>query len=102
MGVGAWQVWKHGGWAAQQEALNLWVFQLIFNLFWNPLFFLKHDMALALLDIGVLWGLIIVLIRAFCRVEPTAGYIQLPYLAWVTFASVLNYTLLKLNTEPVR
>ena len=58
-------------------------------------------MALALFDIGVLWGLIIVLIGAFCRIEPSAGYIQLPYLAWVTFASILNYTLLKLNTEPV-
>ncbi|DBB14653.1 TPA: hypothetical protein ACH3X3_004286 [Trebouxia sp. C0006] len=52
MGVGAWQVWKHGGWAAQKDALSLWVFQLIFNLFWNPLFFLKHDMSLALFDIG--------------------------------------------------
>ena len=90
-----------GGWVQQQDALALWVFQLIFNLFWNPLFFLKHDMALALFDIGVLWGLIIVLIGAFCRIEPSAGYIQLPYLAWVSFASVLNYTLLKLNTEPV-
>ena len=58
-------------------------------------------MALALFDIGVLWGLIIVLIGAFIRIEPLAGYIQLPYLAWVTFAAVLNYTLLKLNTEPV-
>lgn len=58
-------------------------------------------MALALFDIGVLWGLIVVLIGAFIRIEPSAGYIQLPYLAWVTFAAVLNYTLLKLNTEPV-
>jgi len=159
MGVGAWQVWKHGGWAAQKDALSLWVFQFIFNLFWNPLFFLKHDMSLALFDIGgmhpnpipsqiscrlsirslcfpnccrnnmlipssfgrqdqdlchtlyiendssslpaVLWALVIVLIGVFVKVEPLAGYLQLPYLAWVTFASVLNYTLLKLNTQPV-
>lgn len=100
MGVGTWQVWKHGGWAAQKDALSLWVFQLIFNLFWNPLFFLKHDMSLALFDIGVLWALVIVLIGVFVKVEPLAGYLQLPYLAWVTFASVLNYTLLKLNTQP--
>ncbi|KAL3133618.1 hypothetical protein ABBQ32_008139 [Trebouxia sp. C0010 RCD-2024] len=100
MGVGAWQVWKHGGWAAQQDVLALWVFQLIFNLLWNPLFFLKHDMALALFDIGALWSLIVVLIGAFWRVEPSAAYLQLPYLAWVSFASVLNYTLLKLNTVP--
>ena len=52
MGVGAWQVWKHGGWAGQKDALSLWVFQLIFNLFWNPIFFMKHDMSLALFDIG--------------------------------------------------
>lgn len=101
MGVGAWQVWKHGGWPAQKLTLTLWVFQLVINLFWNPIFFLKHDMALALFDIGALWALVIVLIGAFCYVEPLAGYIQLPYLAWVTFASVLNFTLLKLNTQPV-
>ena len=101
MGVGAWQVWKHGGLAAQKDTLSLWVLQLIINLFWNPIFFLKHDMALALFDIGALWALVIVLIGAFSRVEPVAGYIQLPYLAWVSFASVLNFTLLKLNTQPV-
>ena len=50
---------------------------------------------------AVLWALIIVLIGVFVKVEPLAGYLQLPYLAWVTFASVLNYTLLKLNTQPV-
>ena len=51
---------------------------------------------------AVLWALVIVLIGVFVKVEPLAGYLQLPYLAWVTFASVLNYTLLKLNTQPVR
>ncbi len=50
---------------------------------------------------AVLWALVIVLIGVFVKVEPLAGYLQLPYLAWVTFASVLNYTLLKLNTQPV-
>ena len=50
---------------------------------------------------AVLWALVIVLIGVFIKVEPSAGYMQLPYLAWVTFASVLNYSLLKLNTQPV-
>ena len=50
---------------------------------------------------AVLWALVIVLIGVFLKVEPSAGYMQLPYLAWVTFASVLNYSLLKLNTQPV-
>ena len=51
--------------------------------------------------LAVLWALVIVLIGVFIKVEPSAGYMQLPYLAWVTFASVLNYSLLKLNTQPV-
>lgn len=52
MGYTGWQIWTHGGWASQRGPLSLWIFQLVFNLFWNPLFFLKHDMSLALFDIG--------------------------------------------------
>ena len=52
MGYTGWQVWTHGGWAAQRGPLSLWTLQLVFNLFWNPLFFLKHDMSLALFYIG--------------------------------------------------
>ena len=51
---------------------------------------------------AALWASLLVLIWVFHSVEPLAGYLQLPYLAWVSFASVLNYTLLKLNTKPVR
>ena len=51
---------------------------------------------------AALWALIVVMTWVFHSIEPLAGYLQLPYFAWVSFASVLNYTLLKLNTKPVR
>lgn len=51
--------------------------------------------------VAALWALLVVMTWVFHNIEPLAGYLQLPYLAWVSFASVLNYTLLKLNTRPV-
>ncbi|MDQ1117943.1 benzodiazapine receptor [Pseudoxanthomonas winnipegensis] len=99
MGIAAWLVWRCGGWAAQRRALTVFVAQLALNALWSWLFFGWHLGAAAMLDIVVLWVLIVVTVAMFWRARPLAGVLLLPYLAWVTFASALNYAVWQLNPQ---
>jgi tryptophan-rich sensory protein len=99
MGIAAWLVWREGGFAARRRALTVFVVQLALNALWSWLFFAWHHGALALLDIALLWVLIVVTIVLFWRVRPLAGALLLPYLAWVSFASALNYAVWQLNPQ---
>ncbi|WJI15073.1 tryptophan-rich sensory protein [Pseudoxanthomonas winnipegensis] len=99
MGIAAWLVWRRGGWAAQRRALTVFVAQLALNALWSWLFFGWHLGAAAMLDIVVLWVLIVVTVAMFWRVRPLAGALLLPYLAWVSFASALNYAVWHLNPQ---
>ncbi|TAA40137.1 TspO/MBR family protein [Pseudoxanthomonas winnipegensis] len=99
MGIAAWLVWRRGGWAAQRRALTVFVAQLALNALWSWLFFGWHLGAAAMLDIVVLWVLIVVTVAMFWRARPLAGLLLLPYLAWVTFASALNYAVWQLNPQ---
>ncbi|WP_340647970.1 TspO/MBR family protein [Pseudoxanthomonas winnipegensis] len=99
MGIAVWLVWRRGGWAAQRRALAVFVAQLALNALWSWLFFGWHLGAAAMLDIVVLWVLIVVTVAMFWRARPLAGALLLPYLAWVTFASALNYAVWQLNPQ---
>jgi tryptophan-rich sensory protein len=99
MGIAAWLVWREGGFAARRRALTVFLVQLALNALWSWLFFAWHHGALALLDIALLWVLIVVTIVLFWRVRPLAGALLLPYLAWVSFASALNYAVWQLNPQ---
>ncbi len=78
-------------------AVALFAAQLTFNLAWSPVFFAMHQMSTALGIIIVMIVLTLATIALFWRVRPTAGALLLPYLAWICFASVLNYQFLALN-----
>lgn len=97
MGVAAWLVWDRQR-AAARGALTLFVVQLIANAAWSWLFFGEQNPGLALLDIVVLWLLILATTIAFWRLHPVAGALLLPYLAWVTFATALNFEIWRLNS----
>ena len=97
MGVAAWLVWRVGGFASARSALLLFLTQLAVNALWSWLFFAWHHGALALVDIVLLWLLIVATITGFWRIRPLAGALLLPYLAWVTFASALNFAVWHLN-----
>lgn len=101
-GISAWMVWTHGGWEAQRGALVLWAFQLVLNILWNPIFFLTHNMELALVDIAALWAMLMWTVTVFHQIEPLAAAINIPYLLWVSFATVLNYVFIKLNPPQTR
>jgi translocator protein len=97
MAVSAWLVWRSFGIQHARVALSLFVVQLAFNALWSWLFFVWHLGALSFYEIVLLWILILGTIFSFWRLNRTAGLLLLPYLAWVTFAAVLAFTLWQLN-----
>ena len=99
MGISAWLVWRVGGFRAAKSALTLFLVQLAPNALWSWLFFGWHRGALAFADIVVLWALIAATLVAFWRSKPVAGVLLVPYLLWVGFASVLNYSVWQLNSQ---
>lgn len=98
MAISAWLVWRRGGWRAQRTPLLIFLAQLALNAAWTPLFFGLHRPDLAFFEILLVWLGIIVTICSFWRVHRTAAALLFPYLAWVSFASCLNYTIWKLNS----
>ena len=98
MGIAAWLVWRPAGFAGARGALRLFFLQLILNALWSYLFFGLHRPDLALIEIIVLWLTILATTIAFWRHSVPAGALLAPYLAWVGFATALNFTLWRLNS----
>lgn len=73
-----------------------WI-QLILNAVWSIIFFGMKNPTLAFIDIVVLWVSIILTIKAFSKINKLASYLLYPYLAWVSFALVLNLAIVFLN-----
>ncbi len=88
MAVAAWRVWLAG--PSSKPALNLFFIQLVLNFLWAIFFFGLHSPALALIDIIAMWIIIALTTRAFFKIARPAGWLLVPYLAWVSFAVVLN------------
>ncbi len=99
MGVAAWLVWRHGGFASNQKPLTLFLIQLFFNALWSWLFFAWKLGFWSFIDIVVLLSLVLATLISFWRVKPLAGALLLPYLLWISFASMLNYSTWQLNTQ---
>jgi translocator protein len=99
MASAAWLVWRKYGIAGALLPLAFFVLQLALNSAWSWLFFGRHRIAVALVDLAVLWVAILITLVLFWNRETLAGALLLPYLAWVTFAGVLNWTLWKLNLQ---
>lgn len=99
MGVAAWLVWRRGGFRAARGALTLFLLQLVPNALWSWLFFAWHRGALAFGDVLLLWLLVLATLIAFWRVRPLAGALLVPYLAWVSFATILSRAIWRLNPQ---
>lgn len=97
MALAAWLVWRQGGWRAATPALVLYLLQLALNVLWSWLFFGWKQGALAFADILLLLVLIVATVVAFHRARPAAAWLLLPYLAWVAFASALNFAVWQAN-----
>lgn len=97
MGIAAWLVWRRAGFRAARVALTLFLVQLVFNAAWSWLFFGWRLGGLAFADILFLLGLIAATLAAFWRHSRLAGALLVPYLLWVGFAAVLNFSVWRLN-----
>ena len=98
MGTAAWLVWKADAVrTAKRRALLVYALQLALNTLWSFIFFGMHALGLALVEICALWLAIAATIYLFYPISRTASYLLAPYLAWVSFASFLNYTLWMMN-----
>lgn len=98
LGVAVALVWLDGRETrAGRVALGLFVGQMCLNVAWTPAFFAARNLLAGLAVIVALWPAVLATVVAFDRVDRRAAALLVPYLAWVTFAAVLNYRLWALN-----
>jgi len=98
MGIAAFIVWNKGlDRKGVKAALLLFIIQLVLNMLWSYLFFTLHSPLYAFVEIIILWLAILLTMVKFFPISRAAGYLLLPYILWVSFAAVLNFTLFRLN-----
>ncbi len=98
MGVAAGMIWtSNSEEQTTKKALGFFAIQLGLNALWSCLFFGLHNPLLALIEIILLWLMILETYNLFKKINKTAGILLLPYLAWVSFATILNASIWWLN-----
>lgn len=99
MGIAAYLVWRRGlKKQAVKTALVWFSVQLAFNFLWSLIFFGLQQPLLALVDIIALWIAILITMIKFYPLSKPAAYLLVPYLLWVSFASLLNLSIVILNS----
>ncbi|MDA3863471.1 MAG: tryptophan-rich sensory protein [Deltaproteobacteria bacterium] len=99
MGISAWLVWREGGFKKARRALYVFIFQLVLNGLWSWLFFGWKLGGAAFANILILWVLLLTMDYFFMKKNKLAGFLQVPYLLWVSFAAILNYYVWQLNPQ---
>lgn len=98
MGFAFFLVWKaDASPSVKRPAITLYLLQLALNFLWSFIFFNQHQIGWALVDIIALWVLILLTIFAFARISKLAAWLLVPYISWVSFASILNFAIFQLN-----
>ena len=98
MGVSLFFIWKANVVIYKKRvALVLFAFQLVLNFFWSFIFFRLEEPGWALIEIIILWIAILVTIFSFSSINKLSAWLLVPYISWVTFAAILNYTIWSLN-----
>jgi len=99
MGIAAFLVWNKG--LSDQRvkiALSIFAVQLILNVLWSVMFFGLRSPLAGLIEIAILWIAILLSIFYFLKVSNIAGILLMPYILWVSFAAVLNFSIWRLNS----
>jgi len=83
--------------ADKNKLIGIYLFQLTLNFLWSFIFFKYHALGIAAIEIVILWLSILSMIIMFYKTNKWAAIINIPYLLWVSFASVLNISIYILN-----
>jgi len=97
MATSAFLVWNKYGWSHAGGALSLFLLQLALNAAWTWIFFDRHQLGWAFYECVGLTVTLLATAHAFWRLEPLAGLLMIPYVAWVFFATLLTGTIWHLN-----
>jgi tryptophan-rich sensory protein len=97
MSVAAWRVWLRRDRPGAWPALRLFFVTLGLNALWSVLFFGLHRPGWALVEILLFWCSLVAVLGRFRRLDAIAGWLWVPYVAWVSFATVLNAAIWWLN-----
>jgi tryptophan-rich sensory protein len=99
MGLSAFLVWSKGlDDKRVKTVIGIFGVQLILNILWSAVFFGFRSPLAGLIEIAILWIAILLTILNFFKVSKTAGFLQIPYILWVSFATVLNFFIWRLNS----
>lgn len=99
MGIAFYLIWQQGYSVKLRLAFAVYALQLILNLLWSLFFFGLHSPLLGFADIVILWIVVLINIILFYRLRRAAGLLLIPYILWLTFASVLNLSIVLLNLK---
>lgn len=96
MGIACFLIWRTSH-PQKNKFLRLFALQLVLNALWSPAFFGMESPALGLMVIVPLWAMILICILEFKKSSTLASKLMVPYFLWVSFASVLNFSIWWLN-----
>ena len=94
MGISLYLVWSKG---VNKKALTFFGIQLVLNTLWSIIFFGLQNILFAFIEIIILWIAILLTIIYFYRLSKAASYLLVPYILWVSFAAVLNFSIFLIN-----
>lgn len=98
MGIAFFLIWKsNANDVVKRTAVTLYIIQLALNFCWSFIFFYAEQPGWALVDIILMWIFIFLTIRWFGKISSVSAWLLVPYICWVSFATVLNYAIWTLN-----
>lgn len=97
MGISLYLILQSDGNELRKKAITIFSIQLFLNFWWSFIFFNLQMLGLAFVEIILMWIGILTMILFFYKINKTAALLQIPYLMWVSFASILNGSIWYLN-----
>jgi tryptophan-rich sensory protein len=99
MGISLWLIWKSNAPITQQKkAIYFFAVQLFINFWWSIVFFKFQSPIFGLIVISLMVFAILITIFQFAPISRLASWLLVPYISWVCFATILNYTIWSLNS----